>query len=723
MNKITVDLEYCYGIKSLKANFDFSQNKSYAVYAPNGAMKSSFAKVFQDLSLNRDSEDRIFKSRETKREIENENGAQLNQSEVLVVEPFNQGYKSSKISTLLVNKILKDEYEKIHEDVDSKKEALIKALKPLTGLKDGIEQTLAADITSDPKEFYKALGRLQKEIADEKPSSFGDIIYSRIFNEKVISLLESSDFREKLAEYINVYDSLLSKSTFFKKGIFNHNNAADIAKNLKENGFFKANHTVNVAGINGVKKEVKNESELETIIKEEKQSILDNPDLAKSFEDLDKKLIKNKELRDFREHIEANKYILPELENLNRFKQKLWVAYLAKASEAYNALMESYEKGKESIQKIIGQAKGEITKWRNVIGIFNKRFTVPFVVKMENQEDVILKSEAPNIVFDFVDKDNIAPIEENDLYKYLSNGERRALYLLNVIFEVEARKEAQQKTLFVVDDIADSFDYKNKYAIVEYLKDIAKEDLFYQIILTHNFDFYRTISSRLSLPRENRIHTIKSADGVTLVQEKYQNNPFNHWKDNLDNDEMLLASIPFVRNLSEYCGMNDYFTKLTSLLHIKADTETIVIQHLEDIFKNVLRDKSALQLNEKNRKVKSLIYEISDKFVSETDEVIELEKKIVLSIAIRLKAEEFMIKKIDDQGFVSSITKNQTIALISKFKEKFSSDSEAIRLLEEVNLMTPENIHINSFMYEPILDMSNHHLKQLYKDVSKVHAQ
>ncbi len=40
-----------------------------------------------------------------------------------------------------------------------------------------------------------------------------------------------------------------------------------------------------------------------------------------------------------------------------------------------------------------------------------------------------------------------------------------------------------------------------------------------------------------------------------------------------------------------------------------------------------------------------------------------------------------------------------------------------IQLLEQVNLMTPENIHINSFMYEPILDMSNHHLKNLYCDV------
>ncbi|WP_346890365.1 hypothetical protein [Clostridium sp. UBA1056] len=34
-----------------------------------------------------------------------------------------------------------------------------------------------------------------------------------------------------------------------------------------------------------------------------------------------------------------------------------------------------------------------------------------------------------------------------------------------------------------------------------------------------------------------------------------------------------------------------------------------------------------------------------------------------------------------------------------------------MKILEQVNLMTPENIHINSFMYEPILDLSDSYLK------------
>ena len=60
----------------------------------------------------------------------------------------------------------------------------------------------------------------------------------------------------------------------------------------------------------------------------------------------------------------------------------------------------------------------------------------------------------------------------------MSQGERRALYLLNFIFEVEDRKRKSAETLFIIDDVADSFDYKNKHAIVQYLEDISKVEHF-----------------------------------------------------------------------------------------------------------------------------------------------------------------------------------------------------------------------------------------------------
>ncbi|HEY5591309.1 MAG TPA: hypothetical protein VIK55_09855 [Paludibacter sp.] len=42
MNKLKIDLEYCYGVKKLNYEFDFTIKPTYAIYAPNGIMKTSF---------------------------------------------------------------------------------------------------------------------------------------------------------------------------------------------------------------------------------------------------------------------------------------------------------------------------------------------------------------------------------------------------------------------------------------------------------------------------------------------------------------------------------------------------------------------------------------------------------------------------------------------------------------------------------------------------------
>ena len=50
MQKVTVDLQNCYGIKKLKKEFDFSEHRAYAIYAPNGSIKSSLAQTFKDVA-------------------------------------------------------------------------------------------------------------------------------------------------------------------------------------------------------------------------------------------------------------------------------------------------------------------------------------------------------------------------------------------------------------------------------------------------------------------------------------------------------------------------------------------------------------------------------------------------------------------------------------------------------------------------------------------------
>ena len=720
--KVGICFENCYGIKKLDFEFDFAENKTYAIYAPNGAMKTSFAKTMKDFCEGKDSKDLIYKDRETIRKISNQTGEDITPEQIFVIEPYNESYAPSKMSTLLVNKSLKEKYQQIHQEIDKKKENLLIQLKEASKLKklEVVEETLSESITHDKTEFLVALNRVKDEVREEsnnkKLSHLYTTDYSLVFNEKVSGLLNDDDFIEKINHYIDTYDKLIESSTFFKKGVFNHNNADEIAKSLHTNGFFDASHTVTI-NISGAKKEINNRKELTKAILCEKKAILEDQLLIKSFDQIDKKLIRNKEVKNFRECIKENKSIISELKNQDRLKVRLWTSYLAQNIDAFNELMNLYERGRKEIERIVEEAKKEKTKWREVIYIFNKRFFVPFNVRMENQEDVILRSETPSIKFEFEEPGSGAiAVSRDELLKTLSNGEKRALYILNIIFEIEARKETDQKTLFVIDDIADSFDYKNKYAIIEYLKDISSEGTFYQIILSHNFDFYRTVSGRLELERKAKLNTTKVSGEVLLIEEKYQGDPLEQWKKEAHkNDIALIAMIPFARNIAKYAGNTDNYNKLTSLLHKKEGTDAITVHNLAMIFKDIFKDMPSSNINSRSQQVLDLIYQESRKISDKQDDNMDLERKVVLSIAIRLKTESYLISKM--RLNTNDISRNQTSFLIDKYKRDYSSDDDRIRLLDRVSLMTPENIHLNSFMYEPILDMSSVHLKKLFNDV------
>ena len=88
-------------------------------------------------------------------------------------------------------------------------------------------------------------------------------------------------------------------------------------------------------------------------------------------------------------------------------------------------------------------------------------------VKISNQEDIILKEETANLNFDYSDRGE-EPIKQNreTLLTILSKGEQRAYFILQFLFEIEARKINPNIDLLIFDDVADSFDYKNKFAII-----------------------------------------------------------------------------------------------------------------------------------------------------------------------------------------------------------------------------------------------------------------
>ncbi len=92
--------------------------------------------------------------------------------------------------------------------------------------------------------------------------------------------------------------------------------------------------------------------------------------------------------------------------------------------------------------------------------------------------------------------------------------------------------------------------------------------------------------------------------------------------------------------MAEYTGHEQIENSLTALLHIKENTEELLISDLEMSFKAMFSDLSELSLTNKDKKVVDLILEKAKELSNEVIECLDLEKKIVLSIGIRLLAEK-----------------------------------------------------------------------------------
>src|SRR3970040_1903136 len=87
MNQLDISLENCFGIGKLNHVFNFTKNKTSLIYAPNGTMKTSFARTLDLISKNDPKNlpcDRVYKARETKCEIFAD-GNEINPSNILVI--------------------------------------------------------------------------------------------------------------------------------------------------------------------------------------------------------------------------------------------------------------------------------------------------------------------------------------------------------------------------------------------------------------------------------------------------------------------------------------------------------------------------------------------------------------------------------------------------------------------------------------------------------------
>lgn len=733
MKKVELNLENCYGIKKLQDTIEFTKlNRQTGIqedinacliYASNGTMKTSFANTFLDIENDRDTIDRIEPNNNTIREIKID-GKNINKEDILVIQTYVEGYDSNNKSKLLASKKLKKEYDDIWNEISKNKDAFLKEIKKISGINNinEIEKEII-DVfkENNTEDFLTILEKIKQKYIIEEIEILKNIKYKELVNDDIENVLSQEVVSNALGDYMKKYNEILEQSEIYKPGIFDNTRAMISLKSLKDNNFFEANHKILLEN-----QTVLNETEFEDKMQEVEDKILTDEEIKKNFKIIEIALGKKVGLRKFKDLLYKNQKLIPLLKDYSNLKKMIWLNYFAYNIDIFNILVNLYTKNKERLKEIIKEAKSESTIWKELTNVFNDRFSVPFRIEVANQEDVILKEES--LILNFVYQTGTAEKEVNreKLEDCLSNGEKKALYILNILYELKAKELEGKEYLVILDDIADSFDYKNKYAIIEYLNDIIEKSVFKLIILTHNFDFYRSVSSRLNL-NSNNFFAIKHDNEIVLKKGQYTKNVFMTWKSKINEPKIFISSIAFIRNIIEYiAGQSDKDYKLlTNLLHYKEivkdqikDTNSIVVSDIISIFTNYWHISNQQITITKNKKMVDLIFDTANDIIQETtvNEVL-LENKIVLSIAIRLKAEIYMINKINNKNITDNIDSNQTRELMNNMDFSVTNGKEIKTILEEVLIMTSENIHINSFMYEPIIDMSLEYLIKLYNKV------
>ena len=255
MQSVKIHLENCYGIKHLDTELDFDDTPAYAIYAPNGAMKSSLARTFQDVAEGVDSQDRIFPMRRTIRNVTVDQDRDIDATNVLVLTPYDEKLSVDEhTSTLLLDPTLKQEYELLLHDAARARVELLNAIKQQSQSKLDPEVEISDAIMQTPSDLDTALGRIELKIHEQSDAPFSNVLYDRIYNEKVLAALETKDLRDAIEEYAQRYDELLLHSTYFKKGTFDYYNAGQIANTLARNGFFDAKHSVSLNGLYAMKR-------------------------------------------------------------------------------------------------------------------------------------------------------------------------------------------------------------------------------------------------------------------------------------------------------------------------------------------------------------------------------------------------------------------------------------------------------------------------------------
>ena len=737
MKTVGIDMRNCFGISSLKYKFDFCDTNIYVIYAQNGMMKTSFARSMKLLAEGKRNE---IKDRVTDRsghiviQFNDKILDERRHSEIYVVDGDELFEAGKSVAELLMDdKVCGKDCRKSISEFNDVYSHLIAELKRVSHDSNCLDDFRLAfsDLKKNQYELLFDECRLAKQSVVKFAFS-----YEEIADKAGRIAAFSNKYRESIREYIRAWQRIIKNSPLFGQNgewVFDSVRAQALIKTLSDEAFFRIGHSLKLKGEDV--KYIDSAKKLERLYLRELRRLSSEKELRALRESIEKKMNSNEDLRKFKQLLEKHPWILDRLADFDEFKKDVWRNYLGQMLELCTEYCKAFKKHQSVIQTVAECSGVLFKRWQNLIEEYKARFDMPFEVGIDNAVDVAADGrKSAKLVYS---KDR--PFAADELQRLLSRGEARAMRLMQVIIEVQARIAKGKETLLILDDVVDSFDYKNKYAMVEYLNDILGSNMFKIIVLTHNYDFFRLVSLRLNgIDGRNRLIALRSRNGISIKQYKMHRNILLEWmigsvnRDDTFKRARFIALIPLARNLVEYThGLKSQeYLLLTHCLHGQSSFRNgLSIGNVMDVIQRVLPgriNKSLVDFVNGERAIpyQDFVFKTA-KCVCSSNNIDSLEHKTTLAIAIRLLVEEYIFANVPEIANEPNADKMQMGEMVRFYKRRSRSGSlinpecdRIIAILDRATIVTPEYIHVNSFMYESLIDTGIQTLIELYRDVS-----
>lgn len=710
--EVKVKIKNAYGLDCFDEIFFNKENiNAYLIYASNGVGKTSLTKCIKDFQDNSIKEINPLTKERININIKTE-------SEFLIIESLLIEDLSYGMNFLVKN----DELVNLENNINIKKKEIFKDIEIQLKI---YQKESNLSLLENFLFFYQTNKNKQKVIL---PNEIKNHV-NEIFNEKTFKFFSVKKNKQLFQNYLNKYNELLESSTIISKN-FDKESFQKLQTTLEEIKFFEIGK---ITFLKSNQNFDKNE-ELTKIFDEDLAKIYNTEELKKIWNEIENKIIKNKGMIPLKNLLIHNN----DLITLFNDYEKMLEAYILQMLHEKGDLIKELTEKILEYKRLLLVLEDEIKIWENKFLNFKKMYSVPYNLEIKKIDGSILNQQIPTIKFNFItNQGEKIEIEESKIWDYLSQGEKRTLYLLDVFYKIEEfQRKTNENKIIVFDDIIDSFDYKNKQTLIDYIVKLEKDN-FKLIILTHSFDFFRALNIKLkavkSMIMKKELKTNQKTQKKFMHQQLigYEDGDiFSFINKNKRIEEdigYLFVNIVLGRQLAKYTNKNNYNKYFINCLHMKKQTSNIKMQNVYQKICKFFSFKETIiiythefYLDALDNYCEKLILSISMVGLKE-----DLKNKICLSLAVRLNLEKYIIAELQKHPEnkqiskrINQIEENQTINLMQLYKDYYKDKNST--LFNTINIFTAETMHLNAFVFENLFDVDINILISLFKELKGI---